>query len=170
MSQSRIEQLRTALPSAAPARTAPTRPIRPVAPVQVPAGLLDPPPWSHRILPRALRDVMETLGWWTNPTPQPPSVHLAQTLEALRHYGWCKSLDVSPTGRMCIRGAQTMLHRAGHVTPEARARAVHYLQLSLQEIGVDMPFFAWNDLPNTPFADVERRLNRAVYLARQNGE
>jgi hypothetical protein len=113
---------------------------------------------------------MEALGWWQNPVPQKPSVHLAQTLEALRTYGWCKSLDISPTGRCCIRGAQTMLQRAGHVTPDDRERAVHYLQLSLAEVGIRMPFYAWNDLPNTPFADVERRLTRASYLARQNGD
>jgi hypothetical protein len=113
---------------------------------------------------------MESLGWWTNPLPQKPSAHLAQTLETLRVYGWGKSLDFSPTGRMCIRGAQTALQRAGHVTPDDRARAVHYIQLSLTEHGVHMPFFAWNDLPTTRFPDVEKRLTRASHLARTNGE
>ncbi|MYW46393.1 hypothetical protein GT346_24500 [Streptomyces sp. SID161] len=122
------------------------------------------------MLPAGLRRAMEAIGWWQNPLPQPPSIHLAQTLETLRTYGWCKSLDVSPTGRMCIRGAQTLLQRHGHVTETARARAVHYLQLSLTEHGINQPFYAWNDLPNTPFTDVEKRLTRAAYLARQNGD
>ncbi|MET8585762.1 hypothetical protein ABZX39_33565 [Streptomyces collinus] len=155
-------------PPAAPARAPHPAPV--AQPVQVPAGLLDPPPWTHRILPPAVRNAMETLGWWQNPVPQPPSIHLAQTLATLRHYGWCKSLDVSPTGRMCIRGAQTLLERHGHVTPDQRARAVHYLQLALTEHGIHLPFFAWNDLPTTPFTDVEKRLNRAAHLARSNGE
>lgn len=173
MNQSRDAQKPwTVLPPAAPARaprTVPAPAPRP-APVQAPPGLLDPPPWTHRLLPRVVRDAMEALGWWQNPVPRPPSVHLAQTLATLRTYGWCKSLDVSPTGRMCIRGAQTLLERHGHVTEDARARAVHYLQQSLHEHGIDLPFFAWNDLPATPFADVEKRLTRASYLARQNGD
>lgn len=160
---------RTAPPPAAPGR-APRRTVQAPRPVQVPAGLMDPPRWSQRILPRSVRNAMETLGWWQNPLPQKPSVHLAQTLEALRAYGWCKSLDISPTGRMCIRGAQTMLQRAGHVTEDDRARSVAYLQLSLNEIGVTMPFFAWNDLPDRTFPDIEKRLTRASYLARSNGE
>ncbi|MFR9794253.1 hypothetical protein ACL07V_37460 [Streptomyces sp. MB22_4] len=161
-----------ATPPAAPARAPHTTPApaHQTAPVHAPAGLLDPPPWSHRILPRAVRNAMEALGWWTNPVPQTTSRHLAQTLETLRTYGWGKSLDFSPTGRMCIRGAQTALQMAGHVTPDTRARAVHYLQLALQEIGVDQPFFAWNDMPERTFPDVEKRLTRAAYLARSNGE
>lgn len=139
-------------------------------PVQVPPNLLDPPSWGQRILPRTVRDSLEALGWWQNPVPQPPSIHLTQTLGALEKYGWCKSLDISPTGRMCIRGAQSMLQRAGHVTPTDRAKAVHYLQLSLHEIGVHQPFFHWNDLPERTFPQVRQRINRAVHLAHTNGE
>lgn len=171
MSQTRTPQKPQAVtPPAAPGRAPLRVPPTQLQPVQAPPGLLDPPPWSHRILPPVVRNGLETLGWWQNPAPQPPSVHLAQTLETLRTYGWCKSLDVSPTGRMCIRGAQTLLQRHGHITEDTRARAVHYLQLSLKEIGVDQPFFAWNDLPQTTFADVERRMNRAIHLARSNGD
>jgi hypothetical protein len=63
-----------------------------------------------------------------------------------------------------------MLQRAGHVTEHDRARSVAYLQLSLNEIGTQMPFFAWNDLPERTFTDIEKRLTRASYLARSNGE
>lgn len=163
---------RTVPPPAAPgrARTAPPRPIPAPAPVQAPPNLLDPPSWGHRLLPRAVRDGMEALGWWNNPVPQKPSAHLAQVLAALEKYGWCKSLDVAPSGRMCIRGAQTMLQRAGHVTPDNRARAVHYLQQSLHEIGVDQPFFYWNDLDERTFPQVRQRINRAIHLAHTHGE
>jgi hypothetical protein len=164
---------RTAPPPAAPGR-APV-PVRPrtlpaPVPVQVPPNLLDPPSWGQRLIPKTLRDSLEALGWWQNPTPQPPSAHLGQVLAALEKYGWCKSLDISPTGRMCIRGAQTMLQRAGHVTPDDRAKAVHYLQLSLREMGVDQPFFHWNDLPERTFPHIQQRLNRAIHLAHTNGE
>ena len=161
-------------PQAAPRPAAPVRPPQQTpaapAPVQAPPGLLDPPTWGQRLIPRVLRDGMEALGWWQNPVPQPPSIHLGQVLAALEKYGWCKSLDVAPSGRMCIRGAQTMLQRAGHVTPAARARAVHYLQQSLREIGVDQPFFHWNDLDERTFTHVQQRINRAIHLARTNGE
>jgi energy-converting hydrogenase Eha subunit E len=88
----------------------------------------------------------------------------------LRRYGWCQSLDTTVTGRLCIRGAQNVLEKTGHVTPQARQRAVHYLQQALAEIGVRMAFFAWNDLPDQTFTAVENRLVRAIHLARQNGE
>jgi len=169
------EQPRLATSPGLPAR-APARPLAvPLAagqtvPVPAPPNLLDPPSLGMRLMPRALRDVLEALGLWQNPVPQKPSAHLAQVLAALDKYGRCKSLDISPTGRMCIRGAQTMLQRAGHVTPDDRAKAVHYLQLSLHEHGIDMPFFAWNDLPSTTDAHVRQRINRAIHLAHTNGE
>jgi hypothetical protein len=113
---------------------------------------------------------MAGLGWWQDPVPQKPSVHLNQVREALTRYGWCTSLDVAPTGRMCIRGAQSMLERHGHVTPAARARAEHYMQQTLHRDGIHMPLFAWNDLPERTFPEVENLLVTAAYQARANGE
>lgn len=113
---------------------------------------------------------MAGLGWWQNPTPQKPSEHLRQTLAVLKRYGWCQSLDVSPTGRMCIRGAQNLLIKTGHATPHTRDRAVHYMQQTLAESGVVMQFFAYNDLPDQTLTDVENLLVRAAYRARANGE
>lgn len=164
---------RTATPPAAPGRAPhapPRRPVPAAVPVQAPPNLLDPPSWGQRILPASVRNTLEQLGLYQNPVPQPPSVHLAQVLAALEKYGWCKSLDISPTGRMCIRGAQSMLQRAGHVTPAGRARAVHYLQISLHEHGVDQPFFHWNDMPERTFPQVAQRINRAIHLAHTHGE
>jgi hypothetical protein len=113
---------------------------------------------------------MAGLGWWQDPASQPPSIHLLQVREALARYGWCKSLDVSPTGRMCIRGCQSLLEKSGHVTPQARGRAEHYMQQVLAKDGVTMPFFAWNDLPERTFPEVKTLLTSASYRARANGE
>ncbi len=158
-------QPRTATPSAAPAR--PTGPVRPL-PVQPTAP--DAPTWTHRLLPATLRRAMAGLGWWQNPAPQKPSDHLAQTLETLRRYGWCQSLDVSPTGRMCIRGAQNLLEKTGHVTPHARQRAVAYMEETLHHAGITMSFFTWNDLPGQDQQTVETLLVKAMYQARANGD
>lgn len=133
-------------------------------------GPLDTPPWSHRLLPPFLRGVLADLGLWQDPTPQPPSVHLEQTLAVLRKYGWCQSLDTTPTGRLCIRGAQNVLEKTGRITPEARERAVGYMQEALAQAGISMQFFAWNDLPDQQFSAVEALLTQAATLARQNGE
>ncbi|WP_042174525.1 hypothetical protein [Streptomyces sp. NBRC 110035] len=154
---------RTVPPSAVPARPAPARSA--TAPA-TPAA----PPWTHRLLPAALRNAMTDLGWWQNPTPQKPSAHLKQVLDTLHRYGWCQSLDVSPTGRMCIRGAQNLLEKTGHVTPAARERAVAYMQQTLNEAGIQMSFFTWNDLPGQTPATVETLLVKAAYKARANGE
>ncbi|MFD1277320.1 hypothetical protein ACFQ51_52135 [Streptomyces kaempferi] len=111
---------RTATPPAAPVRPTPApTPARPVvapAPEPVQPGI---PTWSHRFLPRTLRTLLADLGCWNNPAPQLPSTHLDQTLAVLQHYGWCRSQDVTPTGRMCIRGAQNLLEKTGHVTSAA---------------------------------------------------
>ena len=169
MSQSNLEQQRprTATSPAAPGRVQPTR--RRIAVPTLPAAP-DAPRWHHRFLPRTLRQAMAGLGWWQNPVPQRPSAHLEQTLAVIKRYGWCQSLDVSPTGRMCIRGAQALLEKTGHVTPHARERAVHYMQAALAEAGVVMQFFAWNDLPGQDQATVENLLVKAAYKARANGE
>lgn len=161
------QQPRTAPPSAAPARVQPTR--RPRTIPALPATP-DAPPRHHRFLPKSLRNLMAGLGWWQNPEPQRPSTHLEQTLAVIKRYGWCQSLDVSPTGRMCIRGAQGLLEQTGHVTPHARERAVAYMQQTLAETGVTMQFFAWNDLPGQTPATIENLLVKAAYRARANGE
>jgi hypothetical protein len=113
---------------------------------------------------------MASLGWWQNPVPLGPSAHLEQTIAVLERYGWGKSLDFSPTGRMCIRGAQTLLEYTGHVTSAARHRAVAYMQHTLAQDGTDMPFFAWNDLPERTWPQVENLLVTAASCARTRGE
>ena len=170
MSQISTEQRpRTATPPAAPLH-APTRRLVAEALRDLPPAPGEAPPWSHRLLPAPVRTLMADLGLWQNPVPQRPSGHLEQTLAVLGKYGWCQSVDVTVTGRLCIRGAQQLLEKAGHVTPAARARATAYLQAALAEHGVRMAFFAWNDLPDQTWPAVENRLVRATHLARQNGE
>ncbi|MFE6412565.1 hypothetical protein ACFVOR_37160 [Streptomyces sp. NPDC057837] len=131
------------------------------------------PDWPsrwHLLIPAGLRNTAAALGLWQNPTPLIPSDHLTQTLAVLERYGWCKSLDFSPTGRMCIRGAQTFLEHTGHVTPAARNRAVDYMQHSLRMDGIDMPFHAWNDLPERTFPQVKHLITASITAARHYGE
>lgn len=160
---------RTVSPSAAPARTAPTQ--RPAAPAARPVPTA--PDWPsrwHLLVPRGVRNLAEDLGLWQNPTPLIPSDHLAQTLAVLERHGWGRSLDFSPTGRMCIRGGQTLLEHLGYVTPTSRARAVDYLQQTLREHGVHEPFFAWNDHTNRTFPQVSHLITQSANAALKNGE
>lgn len=159
---------RTVTPSAAPARAPHT--TQPPAPAPLPVPAPDRPSRLHHLLPRGVRNLMADWGWWQNPTPLIPSDHLTQTLAVLERYGWCRSLDFSPTGRMCIRGAQTFLEYTGHVTPAARARAVDYMQHSLNQDGIRMPFYAWNDLPTRTFPQVKALITASAAAARKNGE
>ncbi|EST18037.1 hypothetical protein M878_46060 (plasmid) [Streptomyces roseochromogenus subsp. oscitans DS 12.976] len=99
-----------------------------------------------------------------------PSYHLIQVIEVLTRYGWCQSFDFSPTGRMCIRGAQTFLESTGHVTAIDRGKAVHYLQDQLAHQGVNMRFWEWNDLPCNTFRGVEATISAASDMARKNGD
>lgn len=168
-----MSQTRLSPPAAEPApviRTRPTRELVAEALRNTPAPAPDPPSWSHRLLPPAVRRALAGLGWWQDPAPQLPSTHLEQTLEVLRRYGWCQSLDTTPTGRLCIRGAQNLLEKTGHVTPQAREKAVAYMQQALAQAGVTMQFFAWNDLPDQQFSAVETLIRAAARTARQNGE
>ncbi|MEU9578811.1 DUF6197 family protein [Streptomyces chilikensis] len=168
MTETRTQSQPQAPAPAAPAH-APLPPVQPVTPVQAPADL-----WqisrTHRLIPKTVRDLMAGLGWWQNPEPQRPSVHLLQVKDALTRYGWTKSLDYSPAGGMCIRGAQNLLEHTGHVTAHGRGRAEHHMQTVLTKNGIDMPFYAWNDLPTTTFPHVTNLLVSASYLARANGE
>ncbi|MFD3908863.1 hypothetical protein ACFXOL_20875 [Streptomyces californicus] len=130
----------------------------------------DPPTWGQRMIPKKIRSAMADLGLWQEPRPLKPSYHLTQVIEVLTRYGWCQSFDFSPTGRMCIRGAQTFLESTGHVTAIDREKAVNYLQTQLQRQGVNMQFWAWNDLPRNTFRGVEATISAASDLARRNGE
>jgi hypothetical protein len=71
---------------------------------------------------------------------------------------------------MCIRGAQNLLEKTGHVTPHARQRAVAYMEETLRHAGIQMSFFTWNDLPGQTFPTVENLLVKAMYRARANGD
>lgn len=160
---------RTATPSAAPLLVPETRRLIEEALRDLPTPT-DPPPWTHRLLPAPVRALMADLGLWNNPVPQKPSAHLQQTLAVLRRYGWCRTQNTTIVGRLCIRDAQQLLQKTGHVTPTARERAVAYMQAALAEAGVSMSFFTWNDLPDQDFSAVETLIARASHLARQNGE
>jgi hypothetical protein len=71
---------------------------------------------------------------------------------------------------MCVRGAQKLLQKTGHVTPQGRERAVAYMQAALADVGITMSFFTWNDLPDQEFSTVETLLATAARYARANGE
>ncbi|WP_107422722.1 DUF6197 family protein [Streptomyces sp. CB02261] len=156
----------------APAGPRPTTPVprRPPRDPRVPPPPPTAPTWAHRLVPATVRGALAGLGWWENPIPQPPSGHLDQVLAVLEKYGWCQSLDTDPLGRMCIRGAQGLLERTGHVTPAVRDRAVDHMQTALAQAGITMQFFTWNDLPGQEFSHVTTLITRAARHARQIGE
>jgi hypothetical protein len=145
-------------------------PTRPAAHPRVLAEVPNVPTWPQRLLPETVRNALAGLRLYDNPVPQPPSIHLQQTLHFIQHYGNCKSLDFSPTGKVCIRGAQTALVRAGHATETTRDRAVAYMEAALKNAGIHMQFFAWHDLPDTRLDDVRTLLTSASRHARANGE
>ncbi|MFH8581718.1 hypothetical protein [Streptomyces zaomyceticus] len=129
-----------------------------------------PPTWGQRLVPGTAQRLMAGLGLWQAPTPLPPSLHLLHTVGVLETYGWCKSLDVDPKGRLCMRGAQSLLEKTGHVTPAARHRAVDHMHTILAGADVHMPFYAWNDLPGRTFPHVAALLTRAAEHAHQIGD
>jgi hypothetical protein len=153
---------------AAPTSAAPVRPAPAPAPARGPATAY--PSRLHLLIPPGVRNQMAAWGLWQNPIPLIPSDHLAQTLAVLERHGWGKSLDFSPTGRMCIRGAQTLLQHTGHVTPTSRNRAVDYMQQTLREHRIHEPFFAWNDHTDRTFEQVSDLLTLSAHAARKNGE
>lgn len=153
-----------------------TTPVQPALapPAVIPESLSiwapDPPTWGQRLIPKALRSGMADLGLWQEPRPLKPSFHLVQVIQVLERYGWCQSFDFSPTGRMCIRGAQTFLQSTGHVSEIGRGKAVNYLQSALRRQGVEMRFWEWNDLSHNTFQGVRATISSASDLARMNGE
>lgn len=161
-------------PQAAPRPAAPARPTHPPAAPQpatplVPVALERTPRWHH-LVPAGARNLLATWGWWQNPVPLKPSQHLMQVITVLEQYGWCQSLDFSPTGRMCIRGAQKFLLHTGYVTPAAAKQAVAYMQQTLHENGFHQPFFAWNDLDERTLDEVKQLITAAARTAHANGE
>lgn len=152
-------------PSPSP-RLAPPEVIPPALAIWAP----DPPTWGQRLIPKMVRAGMADLGLWVEPRPLKPSFHLVQVIQVLERYGWCQSFDFSPTGKMCIRGAQTFLESTGHVSPIGRGKAVNYLQSALHQQDVDMTFWAWNDLSHNTFEGVRAMISHASDIARKNGE
>ncbi|WP_331762094.1 hypothetical protein [Streptomyces anulatus] len=146
----------------------------PAPPAVIPQALAiwapEPPTWGQRMIPKGIRSAMADLGLWQEPRPLKPSFHLTQVIEVLTRYGWCQTFDFSPTGRMCIRGAQTFLESTGHVTAIGRGKAVNYLQTQLSRQGVTMRFWEWNDLPHNTFRGVEATISAASDMARKNGD
>lgn len=168
--ESRHWQARLAPPPVVPGGTKTVRQLVDETLRTMPPAPAEVPSWSHRLLPAAARRLMADLGLWQNPTPLKPSAHLEQTLAVMERYGWTKTQNTTLTGCVCVRGAQQVLEKTGHVTPQARERAVAYMQYALREAGIHLSFFTWNDLPDQQFSNVRTLLTRAAHLARQNGE
>ena len=150
-----------------------TRPVElPVLPDGLNAAPLELPPVPSRAvlaMPWPLRLLLEKAGLVVEARPLIPSAHLEQTRRLIDEWGWCKSMDLSPTGRLCIRGAQGVLERAGYVTRDTRKAAEGYMQRELAKAGVRMEFFAWNDLPGTTRGQVDSLLRTACRRAYEEG-
>lgn len=157
-------------PQAAPRPAAPARPPATHQPAPLAPVALERTPRWHQLVPAGARNLLATWGWWQNPVPLKTSQHLMQVIDVLEQYGWCQSLDFSPTGRMCIRGAQKFLLTTGHVTPHAVKQAVAYMQQTLHENGFHQPFFAWNDLDERTLDEVKQLIHAAASTAHANGE
>lgn len=157
-------------PQAAPRPAAPARPPATHQPAPLAPVALERTPRWHQLVPAGARNLLATWGWWQNPVPLKASQHLMQVIDVLEQYGWCQSLDFSPTGRMCIRGAQKFLLTTGHVTPHAVKQAVAYMQQTLHENGFHQPFFAWNDLDERTLDEVKQLITAAARTAHANGE
>lgn len=141
-----------------------------VLPVELHVWAPERPSFLARKLPKPVRSTMTRYGLWEEPRPLKPSFHLLQVVEVLTRYGWCKGFDFSPTGRMCIRGAQEFLEAAGHVSKVGRAKSVNYMQSALSWSGVDKEFWLWNDEPTNTFEGVAAVLSAASDMARKNGD
>lgn len=163
-----MDVTRTHMPAGAPVAVTPALCVG--APVRYRITVPDPPTWSQRMLPKAVRHALAELGMWTEARPLKPSAHLEQLAMTLRHYGWAQSVDFTPSGRMCIRGGMAFLESSGHVTPADRERAVNYLQMALSWAGVETHFWSWNDRDETTFEAVEAVISTAASMARNNGE
>jgi hypothetical protein len=149
------------------------RPVElPVLPDGLNATRLELPPVPSRAvlaMPWPLRLLLEKAGLVVEARPLIPSAHLEQTRRLINEWGWCKSMDLSPTGRLCIRGAQGVLERAGYVTRDTRKTAEGYMQKELAKAGVRMEFFAWNDLPGTTRQQVDSLLRASGRRAYEEG-
>lgn len=169
MNETTEQRPRTGIRPAVPPRPpySPTPSQTTAAPVPV---VYEPPARWHHLVPTPLRNLLADWGWWQNPVPLKPSQHLMQVIDVLEQYGWCQSLDYSPTGRMCIRGAQKFLLHTGNVTPAAVRQAVAYMQQTLHENGFHQPFFAWNDLDERTLDEVKALITAAARTAHANGE
>lgn len=150
--------------------------VRPAEVPVLPGGLniapQDLPPIPSRAaltMPWYVRLLLEKAGLVVEARPLIPSAHLEHTRRLIAEWGWCKSMDLSPTGRLCIRGAQGVLERAGYVTRDTRKAAETYMQNELAKAGVRMEFFAWNDLPGTTRGQVDSLLRTACRRAYEEG-
>lgn len=150
--------------------------VRPAERLALPDGLkpatIELPPVPSRAAlayPWYVRLLLEKAGLIVEARPLIPSAHLEQTRRLIAEWGWCKSMDLSPAGRVCVRGAQGVLERAGYVTRDARKAAEGYMQGELAKAGVRMEFFAWNDLPGTTHGQVDGLLRAASRRAYEEG-
>lgn len=150
--------------------------VRPAVAPTLPDGLnttpMNLPPVPSRAalaMPWYVRILLEKAGLVVEARPLILSAHLEHTRRLIAEWGWCKSMDLSPTGRLCIRGAQGVLERAGYVTRDTRKEAETYMCRELAKAGIRMEFFAWNDLPGTTREQVDSLLRASSGRAFEEG-
>lgn len=76
--------------------------------------------------------------------------------------GWTQHTYRSNSGRMCIQGAQRLLHALGYGDDHTANQAAHRLQTTLTARGIDQPYPNWNDTPGRTLSEVLHLIHTAA--------
>ncbi len=93
---------------------------------------------------------------------------MAKAIRHMNEYGWCKGLDEGPNGEVCIGTALSRSgtpFQIGTETPEKTALYKAMRKLPVREMAhYRNAIPAFNDHPDTTYADVKQVMERALVL------
>lgn len=72
--------------------------------------------------------------------------HLELTALVIEKHGWARGALRTPSGRVCMLGAQRILYRLGYGDENTAQAAGTQIQNELVRRGVTEPFHSWNDM------------------------
>ncbi|MFC8009139.1 DUF6197 family protein [Streptomyces cinereoruber] len=129
------------------------------------APILTPPSRALRILPTWMLTLLARRhGAGRQITV---AEHLELTALVIERFGWAQRTLRTPSGRICMLGAQAVLYRLGYGDEQTAEEAGRRIQGVLGRRGISAPYWAWQDGPERAEVEVLHLLREAANTTRE---
>ncbi|WP_405888844.1 hypothetical protein OG762_36830 [Streptomyces sp. NBC_01136] len=126
-----------------------------------PATEIVPPGRLVRLIPHALLRIPGVRRLHGGIRRVTVEQHLALTAHLIER-GWARNTYRTAGGRVCVQGAQRLLHALGYGDDDTANQAAHRIQAVLAARGIRQPYPEWNDGPDRSQVEILNLIRTAA--------